>query len=112
MTVWVQSGLDGRRPGLDTHETNYRRLPESIKLRPMTIERETKHEKKMRWLDDNEAMLEAKYPGMWVAVSDEGLAGVGNTPTEAIAEAKRKGFGDVLVDGIKAIEYQGKVLIR
>ena len=28
------------------------------------------------------------------------------------AEAKRKGFADVLVDGIKAIEYQGKVLLR
>jgi hypothetical protein len=78
----------------------------------MTFTRATKHEKKMRWLDDNEAMLEAKYPGMWVAISDEGLAGVGATSQEAIAQAKAKGTTDVLVAGVKAVEYQGIYLIR
>jgi hypothetical protein len=78
----------------------------------MTITRATKHEKKMRWLDENEPMLEAKYPGMWVAISDEGLAGVGATSQEAIAQAKAKGTTDVLVAGVKAVEYQGIYLIR
>jgi hypothetical protein len=56
----------------------------------MTITRATKHEKKMRWLDENEPMLEAKYPGMWLAFSDEGLAGVGATSQEAIAQPRHR----------------------
>jgi hypothetical protein len=72
----------------------------------------TPHLKKTRWLDDNERMLEDTYPGMWVAVGDDGLAGVGTTPSEAIAEAARKGIADVIVEAVRAKELQGRTLIR
>ena len=78
----------------------------------MTIKRSTKHEKKMLWLGENRPSLEANYPGMWVAISDEGLAGVGESSQEAMKEAEDKGFTDVLIAGVKRLEYQGKILIR
>jgi hypothetical protein len=71
-----------------------------------------RHAKKMHWLDENESMLEAKYPGMWVAISDEGLAGVGQSSEEAVEQASKNGFSDVLIAGVKRVEYQGKILIR
>ena len=76
------------------------------------MKRSTKHEKKMRWLGENEAFLEATYPGMWLAISDEGLAGVGKTLAEAEEAAKAKEITDVLVTGVKSEEYQGVFLIR
>ena len=71
-----------------------------------------KHEKKMRWLGEHEAELEKRYPGMWVAISDDGLAGVGKTIGEADDAAAAKGITDVLLTGVKAVEYQGVYLIR
>ena len=76
------------------------------------IRRSTKHEKTMRWLGENKAFLEATYPGMWVAISDDGLAGVGETLEGALAAASAKGVIDPLLTGVKAREYQGISLIR
>ena len=76
------------------------------------LRRSTKYEKKMRWLGENKAWLESEYPGMWVAISDEGLAGVGTTLREAADAAAAKGVDDPLVTGVKAIEHQGVTLIR
>ena len=78
----------------------------------MTIKHVTKHEKKERWLGQNEAMLEAKYPGMWVAVSDDGLAGVGEYSYRSYFRGRGKGFVDMLVAGVKDREYQGVYLLR
>ena len=72
----------------------------------------SKHDKKMRWIGENMADLEASYPGMWVAISDEGLAGVGESAEAAEAEARSKGCDDPLLTGIKRREYQGIFLIR
>jgi hypothetical protein len=77
-----------------------------------SIRRSTKHEKKMRWLAENEGALEKDYPGMWVAISDDGLAGVGSTLAEAEEAALANGVSDVLVTGVKSLEYQGVYLIR
>jgi hypothetical protein len=76
------------------------------------IRRSTRHEKKMRWLAENEAWLESEYPGMWVAISDEGLAGIGETLLEAEDAARTKGVDGPLLTGIKAEAYQGVPLIR
>ena len=76
------------------------------------MKRSTRHEKKLRWLGENEAFLEAKYPGMWVAISDQGLAGVGNSFAEAEESALKKGAKDILVSGVKSKEFQGVYLIR
>jgi hypothetical protein len=76
------------------------------------IRRSTKHEKKMRWLGEHEAELEKRYPGMWVAISDDGFAGVGKTLREAEEMATANGITDILVTGLKALEYQGVYLIR
>ena len=76
------------------------------------MKRSTKHEKKMRWLGENEAFLEATYPGMWVAICDEGFAGAGASVTAAIEEASKRGIEDPLVVPIKSKEYQGMYLIR
>ena len=76
------------------------------------MKRATKDEKKMLWLGENEAFLEATYPGMWVAIDDEGLAGVGPTLGEAEDDAIAKGRTDVIVVGVKKVEYQGVYLIR
>jgi hypothetical protein len=78
----------------------------------MTITRATKHEKKMLWLGKYRPKLEAQYPGMWVAISDDGLAGIGESLDEAISQAESKGIADVLVAGLKDREYQGVYLIR
>ena len=64
----------------------------------------------MLWLAENNAFLEANYPGMWVAIGDGGLAGVGETLDEA--EAAAKGVLDPVLVGVKAKEYQGIYLIR
>jgi hypothetical protein len=82
-------------------------MTETKKLR-----RSTKHEEKMRWLGENEDWLEAEYPGMWVAISDDGLAGVGNSPGEAEAAAKAKGVHEPLLTGIREKRFQGVTLIR
>ena len=76
------------------------------------IRRSSKHEKKMRWLGENLAWLERKHPGMWVAIGDDGLAGVGLSLDEAAAAAEEKGVLDPLLTGVKAREYQGVYLIR
>ena len=76
------------------------------------MKRSTKHEKKMRWLGEHEAELEAKYPGMWVAISDEGFAGAGATFGEAEDAALDSGCHEPLVVGIKSKKYQGVYLIR
>jgi hypothetical protein len=76
------------------------------------MKRATKHEKKMRWLGEHEAELESTYPGMWVAISDEGLAGVGATFGEADEQAAQKGVKDPVVVPIKSKRYQGVYLIR
>ena len=78
----------------------------------MTTRRATKHEKKMRWLADNEPFLEAEYPGMWVAIGDDGLAGVGGTLREAEADASQKGVANILLHAIKSRDVQGTYLIR
>ena len=77
-----------------------------------TVKRITKHEKKMKWLGENQAYLEATYPGRWVAVADEGLVGVGKTLAEAEDAALERGFSETLVTGVKSKEYQGVYLIR
>jgi hypothetical protein len=66
----------------------------------------------MLWLGKYRPSLEEQYPGMWVAISDNGLAGVGESPDEAISQAEAKGVHDVLVAGLKVREYQGVYLIR
>jgi hypothetical protein len=76
------------------------------------MKRSTKHENTMRWLEENNAFLEASYPGMWVAIGDDGLAGVGETLDEAEAAAAAKGVLDPVLMGVKAKEYQGVYLIR
>jgi hypothetical protein len=75
------------------------------------IRRADKHDRKMRWLGENQSALEAKYPGMWVAISDDGLAGVGKTVEEAEAAAAKKGVLDPLLTGVKRREHQGVHLI-
>ena len=78
----------------------------------MSVHRVTKHERKMLWLGKHRPMLEADHPGMWVAISNNGLEGLGESPDEAIAQANAKGVTDVLVAGLKSREYQGVYLIR
>jgi len=72
------------------------------------MRRSPTHERTMLWLAENNAFLEANYPGMWVAIGDGGLAGVGETLDEA--EAAAKGVLDPVL--VKAKEYQGIYLIR
>ena len=65
----------------------------------------------LAWIEPCEAPRDAaEAPGTNAGRAYAGRCVHGDT--EAIAEAKGKGFVDVLVDGVKAIEYQGKVLIR
>jgi hypothetical protein len=71
-----------------------------------------KQEMLTRWLVENNAMLEANYPGMWVAIGDGELAGVGETLEEAVAAATAKGVLDPVVLGVKEKAYQGIPLIR
>jgi hypothetical protein len=66
----------------------------------------------MRWLGENEAWLELEYPGMWVAIGDEGLVGVGQTLLEAEDAAKAAGVDDPLLTGIREKAFQGVTLIR
>jgi hypothetical protein len=66
----------------------------------------------MRWLGEHEAELEATYPGMWVAISDDGFAGVGETFGDAEDEAMKRGCLEPLVMPIKSKRYQGVFLIR
>jgi hypothetical protein len=72
----------------------------------------TKHEKKMRWLGENEALLETRYPGKWVAISDHGLVGVGDTLEEAETQALGNGEAEPLLTGVKGEQYQNVYVIR
>ena len=74
--------------------------------------RHSKHENKMRWLGENMAYLEATYPGMWVAVSDQGFAGAGTSVSEATEEASKRGIQDPLVAPIRSLEFQSVYIIR
>ena len=42
------------------------------------------------WLINHFSELVSKYPGKYVAVANEAIAAVGNTPSEVEREAKRK----------------------
>jgi hypothetical protein len=76
------------------------------------MKRATKHEKKMRWLGENQPFLEANYPGMWVAISDQGFAAAGTTFGEAEQAAMDGGCEEPLVVPIKAKQYQDVYVIR
>lgn len=39
----------------------------------------------------------AKYPGKWVAFTRDEIVGVGDTPEEAVAEARSAGYDAVFV---------------
>jgi hypothetical protein len=79
---------------------------------PKRIKRATKHEKKMQWLAEHETQLEAEYPGLWVAVSDDGLAGYGETYGEALDAAEAHGVTDTVIVPVRGKELQGVYLIR
>jgi Family of unknown function (DUF5678) len=76
------------------------------------MSRSTKHESKMRWLGENEALLESRFPGKWVAIADYGLVGVGDTLEEAETQALGNGEADPLLTGIKGEDYQNVYVIR
>jgi sirohydrochlorin ferrochelatase len=76
------------------------------------MKRSTKHEKKMRWLADNEAWLESEHPGMWVAIGDDGFAGAGETFGQALDAAEAAGVTDSVIVPVRAKALQGVYLIR
>jgi hypothetical protein len=75
------------------------------------IHRSTIHEKKLQWLAENETELNQKYPGMWVAISDGGFAGVGTTLREAKEQASSFGTTDAAYLRIRPLELQGKYIV-
>ena len=76
------------------------------------MRRSARQEALTRWLLENNAMLEAQYPGMWVAIGDDGLAGVGETLEAAAQAAAAKGVLDPVLIGVKEKAYQGIPIIR
>ncbi|MPZ49997.1 MAG: hypothetical protein GEU75_12005 [Dehalococcoidia bacterium] len=76
------------------------------------IRRSTKHEAEMRWLAENEAMLEATYAGKWVAVKGDKLIGTGDSFGEASKAAEAQGIEEAVIASIKPREFQGVFLIR
>jgi hypothetical protein len=60
------------------------------------------------WLSDNSAELCRKYAGKWIAVHDGEVIGVGDTATEAAAQAdKRQPDGDYILE---ALDLKGDVI--
>ena len=74
--------------------------------------RRSMHEAKIRWLLENQSLLEDSYPGQWVAVNDQGLVASGASFGEAVEAAEACGAPDALVAPVKSKEYQGVHLIR
>ncbi len=74
--------------------------------------RRSKHEAKIRWLLENQSLLEDSYPGQWIAVNDQGFVAVGASFGEAAEAAAARGAPDALVAPVKSKDYQGVHLIR
>ena len=66
----------------------------------------------LAWLAEHEAELEKQHPGKWIAVSPKGLVAMGDSSTEVIEEAARKGVADPLITALKSKEVQGTIIIR
>jgi hypothetical protein len=66
----------------------------------------------MKWLGENRAFLEERYPGKYIAVSGAALVGVGDSMREAHDAAREQGFLDPLLTGVKAKRFQGYPLVR
>jgi hypothetical protein len=64
------------------------------------------------WIQRNEPFLWKNYPGKWIAVQNQQLISVGDSVSEVRSEAKRKGFLNPLVTGVRRLEYQNVKLIR
>lgn len=66
----------------------------------------------MRWLAENRRILEETHPGKVVAVEGDHLVAVADTVKEVREQARRLGFLDPLVSGVKSKDSQGALFIR
>lgn len=64
------------------------------------------------WIQKNQEFLWANHPGKWIAVQGDQLIAVGDSASEVHAEARRKGFDDPLIAGVRKREYQNVKMIR
>ena len=76
------------------------------------MKRSTKHEAEMRWLAENEAMLEETYAGKWVAVKGDQLIAAGDSFGEASDAAEAQNIDEAVIAPIKPRELHGVFLIR
>jgi hypothetical protein len=60
------------------------------------------------WLVDHGPEIFQKYRGKWIAVSDGEVIGVGDTATEAVAEAKDKKPGAKFI--LEAVDQESDVI--
>jgi hypothetical protein len=69
-------------------------------------------EAELRWLAENEAIIERRYAGQWIAVQGDRLVAASGSLDAVLNAAKEKGAADPLVTAVKRKDLQGMILIR
>jgi hypothetical protein len=77
-----------------------------------TPHRSRAREAELRWLAENEALVERQYAGQWIAVQGDRLVAAADSLDEVLDAAKEKGASDPLVTAVKRKDLQGTILIR